>query len=67
MKTPPEQYPDDVCRNKTEEYIKKYGGKMAAAAATPAVAKNGNGVHANGNGTNGAKKPATKVAAAKKK
>ena len=27
FKTPPVQFPDDVCRNKTEAYIKKYGHK----------------------------------------
>jgi myo-inositol-1-phosphate synthase len=27
MKSPPEQYPDSVAKNKTEEFIKKYGKK----------------------------------------
>jgi hypothetical protein len=26
MKSPPEQYPDDVAREMVEEFIKKYGG-----------------------------------------
>jgi myo-inositol-1-phosphate synthase len=30
FKTPPVQYPDDECRDKTEAYIKKYGLKTAA-------------------------------------
>jgi len=29
FKTPPVQFPDDECRNKTEAYIKKYGHKAA--------------------------------------
>ncbi|MEO0074916.1 MAG: inositol-3-phosphate synthase [candidate division WOR-3 bacterium] len=28
MKTPPVQFPDDVCREKTENFIKKYGKKV---------------------------------------
>jgi myo-inositol-1-phosphate synthase len=27
FKTPPAQFPDDVCRNKTEAFIRKYGRK----------------------------------------
>jgi myo-inositol-1-phosphate synthase len=30
FKTPPVQFPDDVCRDKTEAYIKKYSGRPAA-------------------------------------
>jgi myo-inositol-1-phosphate synthase len=30
MKTPPLQFPDDICREKTEAYIKKYGKKTKA-------------------------------------
>ncbi|MEO0080606.1 MAG: inositol-3-phosphate synthase [candidate division WOR-3 bacterium] len=29
MKTPPVQFPDDVCRDKTEAFIKRYGRKSA--------------------------------------
>lgn len=54
MKTPPEQYPDDICRDKTEEYIKRMTKGVATAAAkiTPNHSSNG---HSNGNG---AKRPA---------
>jgi myo-inositol-1-phosphate synthase len=27
MKTPPQQFPDDVCREKTEAFIRRYGHK----------------------------------------
>jgi myo-inositol-1-phosphate synthase len=33
MKSPPEQYPDDIARNKTEEFIAKYGKKSGKKAA----------------------------------
>jgi myo-inositol-1-phosphate synthase len=33
MKSPPEQYPDDIARNKTEEFIKQYGKKAGKKAA----------------------------------
>jgi myo-inositol-1-phosphate synthase len=33
MKSPPEQYPDDIARNKTEEFIKQYGKKSGKKAA----------------------------------
>jgi myo-inositol-1-phosphate synthase len=50
MKTPPEQYGDDVCRDKTEEFIKRMTKGVAAAKTVP-TSTNG---HVNGNG---AKKP----------
>jgi len=28
MKSPPKQYPDSICKNKTEDFIKKYPGKF---------------------------------------
>jgi myo-inositol-1-phosphate synthase len=36
MKSPPEQYTDDVCREKVEEFIAIYGNKHAAAEAVVA-------------------------------
>jgi myo-inositol-1-phosphate synthase len=30
FKTPPVQFPDDECRNKTEAYIRRYAHKAAA-------------------------------------
>ena len=36
MKSPPEQYPDDICHNKTEEFIR---GEPKPPAAKPAKAK----------------------------
>jgi len=71
MKTPPEQYPDDVCRNKTEEYIKRLSKGVAATAKVTPPSTNGH-ITTNGNG-NGAKKPVktttvkAPVASAKKK
>ena len=44
MKSPPEQYPDDVARQLVEQFI----------AGEPAVAVNGNG-KANGNGNGNGK------------
>jgi len=40
MKSPPEQYPDDIARNKTEAFIKQYGRKAAkkAVSGTPVEA-----------------------------
>jgi myo-inositol-1-phosphate synthase len=38
MKSPPEQYHDDVARDRVEEFIAVYGRKGAKAAATPATA-----------------------------
>ena len=32
MKTPPVQFPDDVCRDKTEAFIRKYGHRAAKPA-----------------------------------
>jgi myo-inositol-1-phosphate synthase len=31
FKTPPVQFTDDVCRDKTEAFIRKYGAKPAKA------------------------------------
>ena len=36
MKSPPEQYHDDIARDRVEEYIGVYGRSAAAAAAAPA-------------------------------
>ena len=36
MKSPPEQYTDDVCREKVEEFIALYGNKVTTPA--PAIA-----------------------------
>ena len=35
MKSPPEQYPDDICHDKVEEFIKKYGRKRGKGAQAP--------------------------------
>ena len=34
MKSPPEQYPDDVARDKTEEFAEQYGKKPSTSAST---------------------------------
>jgi len=39
MKSPPEQYPDPVAREMTEQFIAQYGGapKLPASGPVPAV------------------------------
>ncbi|MGC9366860.1 MAG: inositol-3-phosphate synthase [bacterium] len=35
MKSPPKQYPDSICKNKTEDFIKKYQQTQSSPKATP--------------------------------
>jgi len=67
MKTPPQQYTDDVCRAKTEDFIARYGKKGAPSAA-PALAKNGRAHSVNGKAASIKRvgKPAKAVPARKK-